>query len=816
MLSRATQFRVLATTFGVMRAISLRDELDSISARNHDPPMSTRTAWSVAPALNAPRAATTRHRWWIASILFINLVTAHAEAPNPDLHITKTRGEIEIDGDLSDSGWVGAAAVEEFFETQPGDNSTPKARTRAWLTFDDEALYVAFDCDDPEPAKIRAPFSDRDRVDHYQQDLVQVMLDTRGDRRAAYRLSVNPRGVQNDGIFTEATQTEDTGPDFHYDAATRIDGHGWFAEMRIPFSSLHYASAEAPVWGVVLGREYPREFPFDFESNPVPRGSACLICHMRRLVGLRDLPSGSHWVVAPFATASRLTERARPGDLGSPLRNSSIDTNVGVDIKWSPASDHTLDLALNPDFSQVESDVPQLAVNNRFALFYPEKRPLFLESVDLFATPLQAVSTRTITDPDWGARATGRVGNTAYTALFARDAGGGSVVLPGAQSSDLAPQNSSSTVVIGRARRAFGDSFGGLLISTRELSGGGFNRVLGPDFQWRPNDAETVTGQLLLSDTLLPDRTDLAAEWDGSRLRSSATSLEWLHLTRRFVSDTQVTVIGAGFRDDNGFIPQVGFRHASWVVGPNFYPSGAITWLHPYVTSEVSQTTEGQRLGRTVSPGVNINGPLAMSLDVRYHIADQLLSGDRLFDLKFGELELNMSPSRRFDRLGLQLRLGDDVDFTDNRLGHGGDIKVSATVRPIDRLELIVDGERQWLDVDRTERSRARLFTASVARVKATIHFSPRAYLRLLSERIRADRDVSLYDGCGLPQEPPLRECPSPREQSRLDSALFSYKLNWQTLAYVGYQSNRLLSPSGSMEVNDKQIFLKLAYAWRR
>ena len=180
--------------------------------------------------------------------------------------------------------------------------------------------------------------------------------------------------------------------------------------------------------------------------------------------------------------------------LGSPLVNRPVKLDGGLDVKWTPNAVTALDGTINPDFSQVESDVAQLSVNQRFALFYSEKRPFFLEGIDLFATPIQAVYTRTITAPRWGARVTGKLGGTSYTALVTEDKGGGSVILPGPNGSDFADQDFRSFVAVGRVRHEIGNSFAGLLVADREVQGGGYNRVIGPDFQWRPTSARHRPG----------------------------------------------------------------------------------------------------------------------------------------------------------------------------------------------------------------------------------------------------------------------------------------------------------------------------------
>src|SRR5262249_36490393 len=151
-------------------------------------------------------------------------------------------------------------------------------------------------------------------------------------------------------------------------------------------------------WGIILLRNYPRRFRYLFATAILPRGTNCTVCHESDLEGLEHLPAGGHLVAAPYVSAS---DTAHPQDRvpGAPLKNDPVDARAGVDVKFSPDANHALDLTVKPDFSQIESDTAQISANERFALFYPEKRPFFLEGVDLFQTPISAVYTRTITDP---------------------------------------------------------------------------------------------------------------------------------------------------------------------------------------------------------------------------------------------------------------------------------------------------------------------------------------------------------------------------------------------------------------------------------
>ena len=283
-------------------------------------------------------------------------------------------GKIEMDGKLDDAAWQQAAVLDTFYETYPGDNTEPAAKTVVYLTYDDHDFYIGIHAFDPEPAKIRAPFVERDNVVG-TDDNIAVFLDTRNDRRSAVELRVNPRGNQADAIYNDANGNEDFSPDFFYDTAAQITDDGWTAEMRIPLSSLRYPKLAENRWGILVWRNYPRDQRYAFHSSPIPRGSNCWICQSRELTGLTGLPGGGHLVAAPYVTGQqprRAPGRARlvargPGPRGRRRPRRQVD---------SRARSNALDLTINPDFSQVESDVGQIAVNNQFAHLLPREAPV--------------------------------------------------------------------------------------------------------------------------------------------------------------------------------------------------------------------------------------------------------------------------------------------------------------------------------------------------------------------------------------------------------------------------------------------------------
>ena len=754
------------------------------------------------------------------AVAFRGLIFA-AAAPPPPVRVARATGPIVVDGDLSDPAWRDAAPIEQWWETRPGDNVEPKVRSVGRIVYDDKYLYVGLEFDDPEPTKIRAPYADRDNIDS-TTDYGGIILDADYDKKTAILFLANPRGIQYDSLNSDTNGSEDNAPDWFWDSAGKISDHGWNLEIRIPFSSLRYPKGSPQTWGMMLYRNYPRDRRYQMFTVRLPRESSCFICNEQSLEGLSNLPAGGNVTVAPFGVVHQ--ESAPRGDLGTELVNPAPKYDAGVDLKWTPNAGATLDVAINPDFSQVETDTPQITANERFALFYPEKRPFFLERVDLFSTPVQAVYTRTITDPLWGARATGQVGKTSYTALLTHDKGGGTVVIPGPNGSDFAPQEFESTVALGRVRHDIGKSFISGLVTDRELQGGGYNRVIGPDFQWRPNDSDALTGQILYSDTKTPDlgcppeNPCSPAEWDGRRMQSHAAELWFQHNDKHWDAFANYRDYGDDFRADVGFVPQVGFREQYVEGGHSLYPTkGFVSRQRIFVQVDYVQDRKQDLIDRFVSVGTGLDG-LANSFlrfwfieeDVR---ADDVLapSESKILPRRRFFATLQASPWHWLTLVALNANYGKDVDFVRARPGHGGTVSFNVTVRPTDHIQLDLLASRRWLDVGDGSGSEPRLFTADVQRIRAVYTFNRRSFLRLIGERTSQTQNPALYGF--VPPNPP-------NDESIDWSALFAYKLNWQSVLFVGYQDQYGLAVptpplSGDLEHAGRSFFLKISYAFQ-
>ena len=709
---------------------------------------------------------------------------------------------IQIDGDLSDAAWQRATRYETWYETNPGDNVEPKVKTVGWVTYDSRFIYFGVEAGDPDPKAISAPYADHDQISGNTDDFVGILLDTRNDGKSGYLFLLTARGVQYDAVTDDSGSGEDNSPDFFWDSATRIHGKGWTAEARIPFSSLRYDGANPPQWGLMLYRNYPRDRRYQMFTNKLPRGVSCFVCNWGKVTGLRDLPTGNHMVIAPYATANQVG-RPRNDVLGNELVTRPVGAEAGLDLKWSPTADMAVDATINPDFSQVESDVAVISTNERFAVFIPEKRPFFLEGVELFSTPIQAVYTRTITSPRWGGRTTGKTGKYAYTMLVTQDRGGGDVIIPSAFGSGFGLQDFSSIAAIGRVRRDLASrSFVSLLFTTRESEGGAHNRVLGPDFQWRFNDNDTLTGQLLYSDTRTPDRPGLHPSWTGQELSGHAAQLQFVHATAKNDLYVQASDYADEFRADNGFVPQVGWRGSYMEGGRTWRPTGFFSRVRWYAMGEYQQTQDGDLLFRMASTGFGADGKFRSF--TRLRVAHETVNNQgAVFDRDRIYYTVQFAVSRVLSFVSFDGWVGDEVDFAKNRLGKGANVNFSATLRPTNHLQLNLTSGVRWLNL-----AGDRLFTSQVERLRANYTFNPRMFLRAIvqNRRNHVDRALSGAEYA--------------RSGNLAGQLLFAYKLNWQTVAYVGYGDLRevLNTPEqqGEFEPSNRQFFAKISYAFQR
>ena len=318
------------------------------------------------------------------------------------LTIPKLTKAPKIDGVLDNPLWENEALrIDQFFQLTPKENGPPTEKTLVYVGYDKKNLYFAIRCFDSEPGRIRASITNRDQC--LEDDWIVVFLDTFNEKRRALSFLANPLGIQMDCIRIEEGGNDNM--DFSWDAVFysdgKIDDEGYTVEMAIPFKSLRFPDAEEKVWGMVFGRNIPRKgeiIMWPSFSRKIPG----LLAQGGQIILQEEVEVGKNFEVMPVATSLKTKEE-------------KITLNPGVNFKWGISSDHTLDLTVNPDFSHIEADAPQIDVNQRFALYYQEKRPFFLEGMEIFKFPeIDMVYTRRIIDPIGGAKLTGKLGRARW------------------------------------------------------------------------------------------------------------------------------------------------------------------------------------------------------------------------------------------------------------------------------------------------------------------------------------------------------------------------------------------------------------------
>lgn len=336
------------------------------------------------------------------------------------ISITKAAAVPVIDGRIDEDVWKTAAVFKDFYQTGPGYNTAPSRPTEVYMMYDERHLYVAFKCWD-EKDKIRATVANRDNV--FGEDNVRMWIDTYNDQRRAYVLGFNPLGIQQDGIYTEGN-----GADFSVDIVMEskgvIEDWGWSVEVKIPFKSLRYSAGKGKLWGFNAARNIDR-FNDEFDQwLPDDRDVSGFLVKHGKIQGLDEIKYERTLEVVPSITLSETGSRVSAlevPDGSGRFVNQPIKKQIGVTLKYTISPSVTLDAAINPDFAEIEADAPVVTANQRFPIFFEEKRPFFLEGVDIFRSPIQVFYSRNIVDPDVAFKLSGKKGNTSFGFLAASD-----------------------------------------------------------------------------------------------------------------------------------------------------------------------------------------------------------------------------------------------------------------------------------------------------------------------------------------------------------------------------------------------------------
>lgn len=703
---------------------------------------------------------------------------------------------ISIDGRMDEAAWQRATRINIDIETSPGENIPARVATVAYLIEDGENLYIAFDARDPEPGKIRAYLQDRDAA--FNDDFVGIVLDTYNDDRRAFEFFANPLGVQMDLTMDDVNGNEDASWDAIWDAAGTISALGYIVEMEIPLNQLRFpATGGLQTWGIDLLRFYPRDKRYRLSNNSKDRARNCYLCNLASIQGLENIKPSRDLEIVPTLTTTRTDSTPDPG--GTPLQSGDTDTEAGLSLRWGITPDMTANLALNPDFSQVEADVAQLDVNNQFALYFPEKRPIFLEGADYFNTPVTAVFTRTVADPDGGAKLTGKRGNHTYGVYAAQDAIT-NLIFPGAFGSDSASLQQDNTALVGRYSRSFGNasSLGALL--TSRTGDDYFNHVGGVDLRWKLNDQHSLRAQYLQSDTDYPDAVALEHEQPADSFTGDAAYASYDYDARSWFANVQHYHLSAGFRADAGFEPQVDVAKQE-IGGGHIWHGGADDWwtrMRLNANWDITHDDSGEILEREFEAYFG----LAAALQSWYEVG--ILTRDVLWDgILHKERKLNLYAElqpRSGLALGIFMRYGSQVDFANSRLGD--ELRIEPWLEWNLNRHLLLKLQATMLSLD--SKQGEQIFDAGVYDVRLTWQFNRRTFLRVTTQYQDIERNTALYV-----------DSVNARTRNLGRQLLFSYKINPQTVFFLGY-SDHLFEDDAldTLQKTDRTLFMKIGYAW--
>jgi hypothetical protein len=746
--------------------------------------------------------------------------------------------EIRVDARLDEPVWQQAALLEGFTQFNPVEGTPASRATEVMVLVDSDAIYFGIKAFDDDPSQIRATLSERDSY-LFSDDYIRIILDTFDDQRRAYVFTVNPLGVQHDGLWNEGGGSAgrrgrgrygppiDDNPDFLWDSQGSLTEWGYQAEVRIPFKSLRFPELEEQMWGLQIERKIQRN---GFESSwaPITANVANRLTQAGKLTSLKNLDMGLFMEVNPVVTGS--LDGALDGDGSFVHRDPTGD--FGLNATYGVTSNLTLDATYNPDFSQVEADAGQIQVNERFALFFPEKRPFFLEGTEIFGMAKQLVYTRTIANPIAGGKLTGKVGGLSVGYLGAID-----------EPFQAGPSNTYVNLV--RVRRDVGASstIGGVY-TDRTMNAGAYNRVAGIDTRLQ------LGGRYTLS--LLGARSFTDGEAFSHREIGNLLNAQFERAGRNFSLTAELEDTDESFVPGSGFFQRIGDTQINtrlsytWFgqrgallesVNPNLELRGF--WDHDAFWSgeglEEGEVQLGWRVGfrDNVTFWGNVKRNMFSYAPEAYeglHVqqADGSFTPFRpdqtLFD-GLGSVTLSLWLNK-WERVRGNVRytVGDSPIF-DRRLGVAVEPAKSQTgevrLNLYPTRSLVVEASTNFSRLAR-QRDDVEHSTAIIPRVRAQYQFSRSLFVRGIFE-YSTEESAELRDpATGLP----LYSCVDASCEARASSeghdfsieGLISYEPSPGTVFFLGY--SRRMQDSARFHFRDFRptadgLFVKMSYRFR-
>jgi hypothetical protein len=758
----------------------------------------------------------------------------------PAVAIPRLTPAITIDGVLTESEWSQAARLTGFHQYQPVDGRPADEKTETRVFYSQDAIYFGIIASAKDPSSIRATVADRDNLGN--DDRVTIYLDTFNDRRRAYFFIVNPLGAQGDGVRTEGASSAgnmfggnvDKNPDFRFESKGQVTDSGFVVEIRIPFKSLRFPSSEPQTWGINVVRNVAAT-GFEDTWTDARRATASFLSESGTLAGISKIERGITTEVQPFVTAQ--WNGARP--IGGDFERDDVNPDAGVNFKVAFPS-VTLDATVKPDFSQVESDAGLVTVNERFALFFAEKRPFFLEGIELFNTPNQLVYTRTIARPVAGAKVTGKFGAVSLAYLSALD----NTRCPNLISGGVGIEQDCDKALfnIARLRRDFGGNSTVALTLTDRRAGDTTNTVIASDVRYVFGRMYYFEGQVGGSHTkdermFGTTKARTAPIWKAELDRTGRLwgfNYQFNGLDDEFVSR-------AGFVNRTGIINFRAFNRVSYYGKPGARLESLVMFAGPsriwlYDNFSLPDAYEGQeqlnimsrfRGGWNVSlsgarnfftfdqrtfSGLYIVGPDRLQ---PYVVPDDQLSG-----LITASITVSTPTFQKFNASTTMARNQVPI-FAEGSEGRETRVTGSLTLRPTRTIR--GEGSVQFSQIDRAVDG-SEFARATIPRLKVEYQPTRALFFRVVSQ-YQAQRTSGLRTPWGQEILRQNGDALLGGETGTLQTDwLVSYEPTPGTVAFFGYGDTRdgiqddgtSTSKLTDLQRRSDGFFVKVAYQWRR
>jgi len=706
------------------------------------------------------------------------------------LHPLRVQVKLKIDGILDEEIWQTPPLKKDFISFSPVFGEKLPYETLVWMAYDSKNLYFAFRCYDQEPQQIKTSITSRDNM--WGDDWVGLTLDSLGTSQTTYGFIVNPNGIQGDVLESTSTGTDDISPDFVWESAGKITPDGYDIEICIPLRTVRFNSGKEVKMGVLFRRKITR---LGIRASwPEMKAGQGVFNALYPMI-YENLKGPLNIEILPSITYSNNRERTQPAEWGK----SQDDKQLGIGFKYGITSSITADITINPDFSQVESDAFQVEVNQRYPLFYTEKRPFFMEGVDIFSfftipdgfLPY-AVHTRRIIDPSYGVKLTGSVGKIAFGFLTAGDE------WPGQPWSEGTNPNEDKKALFGIARGKYSlgnDSYIGFLYSGREFAGE-YNRVVGADVGWRLSKRQKINTSFLQSYSKGEDST--LSSSNTNTYHSSSFNFFYTYNTKPLEIDAAFEHIGKDFRMYSSFFKRTGIDDGWGKIGYNFYPdSQKLPWLKritPRIKYQHLHDLDTRMDDSNLNPGLDFYFIKQGYLGIDYFARKESWEGET-FDLNqfnvYGEIQLT-----KWLQLGGGLTYGNKINYEAQPTyrGKGYEGQFFLVLQPNDKLNQSFTFYHSDLF-----KGQEKIYDVNIYYSHTTYQFNRYLFLRAVFQ----------YDSY---------------EKRMLTDFLASFTLIPGTVFHIGYgglyegrewQDGKWLYRQGNLLNIKRSFFLKASYLWR-